>query len=456
MRFGVVGLFMRTMPVPVIDEQAFRAEVLQSGSVSGLRVKRAEAAAEYSRMLVQFEPNYPGAQAVKKQIDALDAAITNETARINRGRQTSYAEALKRENELAAQVDALKGDYLRQQQNTTQYNIYQREVDTSRQLYDGLLQRYKEIGIAGTVGVSNISIVDAAQVPDGPSSPSLPRNLAIAGLLGVALAAAAVFALEQLDDGVYSPEEVERLVHLPFLGSVPAVTGEPAEWLADPRSILSEAYFSVRATLALATSHGFPKTVVVTSTLPREGKTITALALATTLGRAGRTVLLIDADMRSPSVHTNVGIVNHAGLSNVLAGDDDFAKLIQPTSIKNVSVLAAGPQPPSAAELLSSDRLVAALAKLGLGFDHIVIDAPPVLGLADAPLLGRAVEGVVFVIKAEATTVRAARGALHRLGDSHVLGAVVSQVDEKRFGHGYGYGYSYGNSAGGGTVAVAS
>jgi capsular exopolysaccharide synthesis family protein len=424
------------------------ADVLQSGGVSGLRAKRADLAADYSRMLTQFDPAYPAARALRTQIDALDRAIASETARINRGRQTSYAEALKRENELAAQVAGLKADYLRQQQDTTQYNIFQREVDTNRQLYDGLLQRYKEIGVAGTVAVNNVAVVDGAQVPGGPSSPSLMRNLAIAFLVGAGLAAAIVFALEQFDDGIRLPSDVEQMIRLPLLGSVPTVLDQPIDELADPKAVLSEAYASVRAALALATSRGFPKTLVVTSTEAREGKSITAMGLAMTLGRSGRTVLLVDGDMRSPSVHHNVNVANQIGLSNILAGEQDLARVIQPTEFRNVSVVAAGPPPPSAAELLSSDRFTEITEQLAKSFDHIVIDAPPVLGLADAVLLGRAAEGVVFVIKAESTSVRAARAALHRvqMGTTYVFGAVLTQLTESAAGYGREYLYGEGDT----------
>lgn len=421
-------------------------EALASGTIGTLRTKRAEVGADYARLLVQFEPRYAAARALKAQMDALDTAIARETARIGGGRRASYSEAVKRENELAAQVETLKSRLDEQQRDTIQYNIYQREADTNRQLYDALLQRYKEIGIAGTVGATNIVIVDLAKVPTGPSAPSLPKNVAIALLLGITLAAVVVFGLEQIDEGIRNPGDVERLLNLPLLGNVPLTDDKPEIELGDPKSHLSEAYFSVRTTLALATTHGLPRTLVVTSAQPGEGKSTTALALAVAIGRSGKRVLLVDGDMRSPSVHKLVGGDNTQGLSNLLAGDDNDAALIRPSEMKGVSVLPAGPNPPSAAELLSTDRLDQLLATLLQRFDHIVIDSPPVLGIADAPLLGRAVEGCVFVIEAEKVAIRTIRSALHRLqiGQNHVYGAVVTKVNYSRHTYGYGYGYGYG------------
>ena len=425
-------------------------EVLQSSTIGGLRAKRAELSAEYARLMVQFEPGYPAAVAVKQQMDSLDKAIAQETARVSGGRKYSYAEAAEREKSLQGDVNNLTAQYREQQQNTVQYNIYQREVDTNRQLYDGLLQRYKEIGIAGTVDPSNIVVVDGAKAPGGPSSPSLPRNILIAVLLGLAAAGALVFLLEQLDDAIRSPEDIEQKLHLPLLGAIPAIPGEPFDGLLQFKSALLEAYYSVRASLALATPHGFPRSLAVFSTKPGEGKSTTALVLAAILSRSGKRVLLIDADMRSPSIHTLTGVANDHGLSNLLTGSDDFASLIVACQLKGVSILPAGPMPPSAAELLSSDRLELILRRLERDFDHLIIDSPPVMGLADAPLLAKVVEGSIFVIASSETSLAAARHALGRVkqAQNQVFGAVATKVDGRRFGYGdeYFHSLNYGKS----------
>lgn len=428
---------------PVGDSSS---EVLDSPAIASLRAKRAELAADYARLMVQFERGYPAARAIKSQIDSLDTAIVREIRRINTSRQGRLAEAIKRENGLNAQVKALKVQFDQQQRDTIQYNIYQREVDTNRQLYDALLQRYKEIGVAGNVGATNLVIVDPAKRPGGPSSPNLQLNLMAALLVGLALAAAAVFALEMIDEGIRNPADVEQMLQLPLLGNVPQVKGDLKAALANIKSDLAEAYFTVRTTLAFTTNHGLPRSLMVTSAQPGEGKSTTALALATTIGRTGKRVLLIDADMRSPSVHKLIEIDNTRGLSNILAGEDNLVALIRETGIKGVSALPAGPTPPSAAELLSSDRLQLVLSMLQKHFDLLVIDAPPVIGLADAPLIGQAVEGCVFVIEAEHVAVRTIRSALQRLTASrnHVFGAVVTKVDYESHGYGYGYGHGQG------------
>ena len=425
------------------------SEALQSASISLLRGKRLDIAAEYNRMMIQFEPGYPAARALKAQMDSLDTAITHEVARINGSRRASFNEALQRESELTGQVERLKGQFDQQQRDTIQYNIYQRDVDTNRQLYDSLLQRYKEIGLSGSVGATNIAIVDPAKVPGAPSAPSLPNYLMMALLSAIALSIAAIFALEQIDNGVRSPDDIERLFKLPLLGNVPKSEGDILAELEDPKSQISEASQSIRAVLAFATSHGLPQTLLVTSAQESEGKSTTALALAMAVSRSGKRVLLIDADMRSPSVHKMVGCGNDKGFSNLLAGDEFSPQSIIDTQLSGLSVLPAGPKPPSTADLLSVDRLTQLFEALRERFEHIMIDAPPILGMADAPILGASVEGTVLVIEAERTALRDIRHGLERLRlvNAHVLGAIVTKVVYRRhYGYNYGYGYGYGKS----------
>jgi succinoglycan biosynthesis transport protein ExoP len=423
------------------------------GSTEGtgsLRGKRDDMAAQYAQLLVRFEPGYPAARALKAQIDALDGAIVRETQRAASDRQGSYQEALKRESDLSAQVQALKSRLEVQQRDSIQYNVYQREVDTNRQLYDALLQRYKEVGIAGAVGSSNVAIVDAAKVPGGPSSPNLNRNLTLALLGGVLLAALTVLGLEQINERVRNPSEVGPLLGVPLLGSIPRTEAAPLDGHGRLAPMLVEAYLSVRAVLALATSRGLPHSFVVTSAEPGEGKSTSAIALAAMIGRTGQKVLLIDGDMRMPSAHLLIGASNKVGFSNLLTGDNNYTAHIIATQMPGVSVLPAGPNPPSAAELLSSDRLQAVLEQLQMKFDYLVIDAPPVLALADAPLLVQAVEGCVFVIEAEKAGISSIRIALSRLRavNSHVFGAVVTKFDPRHYGHGYDYDYNYGALSG--------
>lgn len=433
-----------------VGSRAGSTEIATNPTISALRQRLAEAEAEYARLMVQFEPGYPAARQVKERIDQTRTSIAQEEARLSRAKSADYADAARREAELRQRVNALKGQLTDQQRSAIQYNIYKREADTNRQLYDSLLQRYKEIGVAG-VAVNNIAIVDRAEVPDTPTSPSLPLNLALALMAGIGIAALAVIALEQIDEGLRDPASVGKLLNLPLLGIVPRMDEVEAEdALADNKSELSEAYFSVKTNLSFATEHGFPRSIMLTSSRPAEGKTTSCVALAVALARSGRKVLLIDGDLRSPSCHRYFELSNSAGLSNFLAGEDRKSELIQETSYRGLSFMSAGPVPPSAPELFSSDRLRQIVASSTQEYDHVVLDGPPLLGLADAPLISQVVEGCVFVIQSEGVAVRGLRTALSRLRQAHarVFGAVVTMVETRKSGYGYGYGYGYGSGYG--------
>lgn len=427
-------------------------EALGNVAINNLRQRRAELAAQYQQLMVQFEPGYPTAQALKSQIDQLDRAILREESRVTGSIEGIYRAAAARENALQKRVEQLKVNYLDDRRRSIQYNIFQQEVDTNRALYDGLLQRYKEIGVANGVGINNISIVDPADVPQKPSSPRLFINLLIALIGGFALGAVAAFALEQMDEAFGDPSEVERRLGLPLLGSVPKVDDEhsPRDELLNRKSDLVDAYLSISTNLGFTTEHGAPRSFSVTSTRPAEGKSTTALALATMLSRAGKRVIIVDGDMRSPSIH-HLGNVGHEyGLSNFLSGEEAIEPLTFQMPDLGLTAMSAGPTPPNAAELLTGARLSILIDRLLEFYDHVVIDSPPVMGLADAPLIGARVEGIVYAVESHGIRGTQVKIALRRLAAANVriFGGVLTKFEARRaaYGYGYEYGYSYGRS----------
>lgn len=423
------------------------SEALRNQAINTLRQRRAEFAAEYQKLLIQFEPEYPAAKALKSQIDQLDRSIANEERRVSGSLETDYRGAVERERALQARVEQLKGSYLDLRRRSIQYNIYQQEVDTNRALYEGLLQRFKEIGVAGGVGVNNVSVVDQADVPQKPSSPRLLINLAIAFIAGLGIGAALAFALEQMDEAIADPAEVERRLGLPLLGAVPRVEGAtPKEALLDRKSDLVDAYLAIQTNLAFTTEHGVPRSLSVTSTRPAEGKSTTALALATMLARGGKRVILVDGDMRSPSVHHLGGVSHDHGLSNFLAGQDDIAPLTFDMKDLGFTAMSAGPIPPNAAELLTGSRLSLLIERLHEHFDHVVIDSPPVMGLADAPLIASRVQGVVYAVESHGIRSTLVKTALARLAsaNAHIFGGVLTKFEARKAHYGYGYEYGYG------------
>ena len=422
-------------------------EALNNQAINNLRQKRAELAADYQRLMVQFEPGYPAARAIKSQIDVLDGAIGREESRVSGSVQADYQQARERERGLQAKVNELKSSYLDLRRRAIQYNIYQQEVDTNRALYDGLLQRFKEIGVAGGVGINNVAVVDTADVPQKPSSPRLMLNLLASLVAGLLLGVGLAMLLEQMDEAIADPGEIERQFGLPLLGSVPKVENvSPREALLDRKSELVDAYIAVQTNLGFTTEHGVPRSLAVTSTRPAEGKSTTALALATTLARAKRRVILVDGDMRAPSVH-HLGGVGHAyGLSNFLAGQDDIEAMTFNMTDLGFTAMSAGPIPPNAAELLTGNRLSVLIERLLDNYDHIIIDSPPVMGLADAPLIAGRVEGVVYVVESHGIRSSMVKTALARLAsaNAHIIGGVLTKFDARKAHYGYGYEYGYG------------
>ena len=240
------------------------------------------------------------------------------------------------------------------------------------------------------------------------------------------------------------------MIGTPLLGTTPRSDMDPVAVLSDPKAGLTEAYLSLRTTLSFATDHGVPRIFAVTSTRAGEGKSITSYALARSLARQNRRTLLIDCDMRSPSVHHELNIPNGSGLSNYLSGNvANIETLIHESGSDGLFIMTAGPQPPSAPELLSGEHFEALIKEASARFDHIVLDAPPVMGLADAPLIASQIGGTLFVIESHGTKKSMARVAIGRLraANAVILGVVLTKFDQKRAQYGYGYDYSYGDRA---------
>lgn len=420
-------------------------DVLGSELIQNLQKTRATLKGEYQQKLSLYKPDYPLMQQLGSQIDEIDKQIAAEVANIKASVQAQYLAAKGQEDLLRERIGELKIAELDLQDRSIQYNTLKREVETNRQLYDGLLQRYKEIGVAGGVGTNNISVVDSAEVPTGKHSPRLALNLAVGLLLGLFGGMLLALLMERLDDTLKVPEDLEKQLGLAVLGIIPKLKGmTPAVALDDPRSAFAEAYRSVRTALQFSTESGVPKTLLITSATPSEGKSTSALTLARNFAQLGKRVLLIDADLRNASLHKLLGQDNSRGLSNHLAGAIKAPEAILPTDERNLWVMLTGPLPPNPAELLASGRMMSLLTVAAEKFDQIVIDGPPVMGIADAPILANMSHGTLLVVEAGQTRLGVARVAVKRLlgARARLIGAVLTKYDAKITGYGYGdYGY---------------
>lgn len=430
---------------------ALPADMLANSIIRTLQQQRAQLMAEYQEQLQVFKPEYPAMQQLQGQIDALDSAIAKELGAIRASVQAEYAAAKAQEDLLVAKIDELRENTLNVDQRSIRYNIIKREVDTNRQIYDALLQRFKEVDVAGDVNTNNISIVDRAQVPQSRYKPSLAKNLAVGLVLGLLFGVVLAFVIEFLDDTLKTPDDIEQRLRVPLLGIIPKLSKEtPQEAFVDPRSAFAEAYRSVRTALQFSTDHGVPRVLLVTSPVPAEGKSTTALTLARNFAQLGKRVLLIEADLRNPSMHRALGMRCEHGLSSLLAGSSGPSDVIIDTADERLKVIMSGPLPPNPAELLSGSRLVSLLAVASEKFDQVIIDGPPVLGIADAPILSNAADGTLLVVQAGKTRISTAQVALKRLfaARARVIGALLTQYDAKASGYGYDYEsyYAYGAS----------
>ncbi len=421
------------------------ADILENSIVRQLREKRGELQSNYQEKLRVFKPEFPEMKQLQAQIAEIDLQMIAELKIVKASVKAEYDAALETEDMLRAQMGQVKTESLDLQSRSIDYTILEREVATNRELYGGLLQRYKEIGIAGGISTNNIQMVDSAQVPGGPYAPNLRRNVMNALMLGLFLGVLLALLLEYLDDTIKSPEDVEKRLRLVHLGVVPKLAKDdtPAQAALDLRSGFSEAYRSLRTALQFSTESGIPITLVVTSTMPGEGKTTTAKVLARNFALLGKRVLLIDADLRNPSLHRAFDLDNSMGLSNCLSGAAKPGQCIHRIEAAGLSVLPSGPLPPNPAELLAGPRMVSLLAQASERYDQIIIDAPPVLGLADAPILGNLAKGTLLVVESGRTRVGAGNAAIKRLlgARTRLLGAVLTKFDARQAGYGYGAGY---------------
>jgi succinoglycan biosynthesis transport protein ExoP len=427
-------------------------QVVANQLIQKLREQRSTLMAEYQNNLGTYKADYPNMVQLRNQIDEADRQINVEVGNIRDSIRAEYQAALAQETLLRERITGLKGDVLDLQSRSIQYNILRREAETNRQLYDAVMQRYKEIGVAGGVGANNISVIDRAVAPERANSPRKLLNLAVGLLLGGFLGVLLAFLMHHLDNTVHDAKALETITGLPVLGSIPRLEQglSPAQAAGDLRSAFAEAYRSVRTSLQFATTRGLPRSLLITSASPSEGKSTTAHELARNIAQLGKRVVLVDADLRNPSVHKTTGLSSARGLSNLLAGACELGDALQQLPNDWLSVITSGPLPPNPPELLAGDALAKLLAQLQEQFDVIILDGPPVLGLADAPLLANQAEATVVVAAADDTRNDALRAALLRLTSARarVLGAVLTRFDPKRQGAGYGYTYyAYGGSS---------
>src|SRR6202795_4692770 len=422
-----------------------------SALLDKLREQEAALRIQVAELSTQFGPAYPKIAQLNNQLKEIDHQLQSETNKAVDHLNGRYQAALQRENMLRASFEKQKQEANKLNESAIECSTLKRDVDSNRTLYEGLLEKLKEAGVTAGLRSNNFRIINAARVPSSPSEPNIPRNLSFALVLGVISGIGLAFMLENMDNTVRTPEQAQRISGLPSLGMIPlgsksvhrGSTGKRLALTASkevvetvtqvrPQSQMAESYRALRTSLLLSNLGAPPKVIMVTSARPQEGKTTTSINTAIVLAQKGVRVLLMDADLRRPSIHKTLGMGPRSGLSKVLTGSATLQQTITTSPIlPNLFIMPAGTPPPNPAELLASSNMRDLIVELRELYDHIVIDTPPTLSVTDAVVLSPRADATILVIRSGQTTkpaLRRARDILMQV-NAHVAGVLLNAVD---------------------------
>lgn len=424
---------------------AAQAATASDATVQALQQQKAQLQAEYEQKLQRYLPDHPEMAPLRARIAGLDKQIAASSSRASSAVASSLraemVAAQNRESALQARINQLQSKFLDLNDRGVQYTILKRSVDANRSMYNALLE---QLGVenSSATRTSSIAVIDEATPPASPFSPNIPRTIVLALLGGMVLGSAGAFGADRFYDRINTPDDA-KLLNVPLLGVIPMVgKGEVVdELIADPRSPIAEAFHSTRAALQFSTAGGAPKSVLLTSARPGEGKTSTTIALAADLVSVGTRVVVIDADMRKPALRGD-----SPGLSAILAGRTSLSEALVATDSPNLCLIPAGRLPPNPTALLTGRALPDLIRTLERDFDVVIIDGPPVMGFADAPLIASVAEATVLVVESGKTSRGVATDALMRMDATGgtTIGTILNKYNRKVHGFSYsGYGYDY-------------
>lgn len=455
--------------------------VLDNALIQTLKGQLTPREAEYTQLSSRFKPDYPKLVELKAEIEEARQRISSEIAKVVAGIESAFLAAEGKERSLREKMEEQKAATLGLKDASVNYAILAREVDTNRQLYDSVLQRMKEMGVAAELRSSNVQVVDKGEVPQNPSRPRKALTLLVSMFLGLLGGIGGAFFLEYLDNTIKTPEEVQRHLGLPSLGVVPEfasiihATGVETKALESsagqekgegpdtkavsralatssrmelvlshhPLSLIAEAYRTLRTALFLSRAGEAPRTMLFTSATEGEGKTLTTINTAVIFAQMGLRVVVIDADLRRPRCHKVLGIRNWVGLTEVLTGHKEAQEVVKPTVTENLFLIPSGAIPPNPAELVGSRKMQELIANLLQQYDCVIVDTPPVMPVSDGLLIARLVDGVVLVVNGQKTPRHLVKEARSRLlyARAKILGVVLNRVDMVKGDYAYYYGH---------------
>ena len=429
------------------------AEESGGKKIVDIETKLAEFRQHRAQLLIENTEEWPEVKEVTQQIATLENEVRNarnrSTAVLLTNQETQYRQAMATEQSLRKSFEQQRGDTLTQNEAAINYRIIQQEVETSKNLLEGLTQRYKENDVVLAGLRNNIHVIDYAIAPDKPVGPRRWQGIMLAFFFSLGSSVGLALFLEYLNDTIGSSDEAEKMLQLPALVSIPAAAElrhlkfEPERlFTADTHSALAESYRQLRTAVLLSTPGQPPKTLLVTSSLPGEGKTTTAVNLAFCLAQIGARVLIIDADLRRPRLHSIFGMSRQQGLSTCLVNNPNetqILRMVKQYSNTRLHLLTAGPVPPNPAELLGSKQMRNLLSVLEAHFTHIIIDSPPSASFTDSVLLSSLADGILMVIHSGKTQYKTVRHSLNLLASAgaKIFGVILNHADIRHQGHYY-------------------
>ncbi len=458
-------VFYRSKEVPADD----LPPVVADATVQSLTRELSRQKQELANLTAKYQPVYPAVKQVQEQVRQLESQLNEAKLKVVRNIETQYQVARRREDDLRNSLSLSKGETIEQNRQSTELNLIKQKVETDRKNYEDLLQRLRQAEVESDFRPANMRIVQSAEIPITPVKPNKLLNIGLSLLIGLSLGIGLAFFIEYLNNTINTAEDIERIVQLPSLGAIPSLEslttrrgllggrGGQSEKMAlaptqgelvsthETISSFAESYRALRTSLLLSSAEHAPRTMLVTSSHPAEGKTTIVANTAISLAQTGARVLVLDADMRRPRCHKILSTRNDLGLSTWLSREIAIEKVVQKHEIPNLYVLPAGPIPPNPSELLSSIKLRMLISELMGRFDHIIIDSPPVIHVTDALIISPYADGVVLVVKSGQTPREAVLRAKQALYDvnARLFGVVLNGVDLQSEGYYYNYKYAY-------------
>jgi capsular exopolysaccharide synthesis family protein len=428
-------------------------QISNSNLIQQLRVQEAQLDAQLSEASQKYGEKHPKMTQLRKEIEGVRLKIKTEAQQVILSLKNEYSIAKAKEDAAQRAVQAQKGETQKLSERSIEYGVLLREVEKNRELYENLLKKMKETSVETELGTTNISVIDPAEVPRVPFKPRKTQNVGLSIIVGLFCAVGLAFFLEYLDNTVKTPEDIEKYMETPCIALIPSIDfekevgkGVPHPEIIvhhKPKSTTAEAFRSLRTAVLFSYPANTTRSLLVTSCVPKEGKTFIAANLALVMAYSGESVLLIDADMRKPQVHAIFELANEKGLSNAIVGDEPM--IHRSVLHEKLDVLTSGPIAPNPAELLGSAHMTELLESLQGKYQNIILDSPPLASVTDGVVLARLVGGTMHVVHGGSTTRDMARHGASQLAevDARSIGSVLNNIDIAKENYYYSHYYHY-------------